>query len=117
MAGRLLWKCRGAATVEIGRIEAEGTGPEIATVFYRPNEIVTLARWTSASAGANFEGDFYQVDAFRLERASGRTSFWSGPEIAKAFGDGYDGVLDGKRVTFPYKHAVAIRARLLEPGL
>jgi hypothetical protein len=114
---KIFWKCNGADAVPVGTIEAEGSGPEIVTVFYRPNEIVVLARWTSGSAGADFQGDFYQVSAFRLEQANNRTTFRAVPAITKAFGDGYDGVLDGKRVTFPYKNAASIRARLAALGL
>ncbi|WP_162878263.1 hypothetical protein [Trinickia diaoshuihuensis] len=114
---QLLWKCAGAETVPIGTIEAEGSGPKIVTVFYRSNEIVVLARWTSSSAGADFQGDFYQVSAFHLEQQNNRTTFRAVPAITKAFGDGYDGVLNGKRVTFPYKNAASIRARLMALGL
>ncbi|WP_144143747.1 hypothetical protein [Paraburkholderia sp. BCC1884] len=114
---QLLWKCEGAQIVKIGAIETEGGGPKIVTVFYRPNEIVVLARWTSASAGADFQGDFYQVSAFRLEKIGNQTAFKALPAITKAFGDGYDGLLDGKRVTFPYKNAASIRVRLAALGL
>ncbi len=115
---QLLWKCDGAPTVKIGTIEAEGGGPEIVTVFYRPNEIVVLARWSSASAGADFQGDFYQVNAYRLVDDTGdHTTFESVPAITKVFGDGYDGLLDGKRVTFHYKTAASIRAHLAALGL
>jgi hypothetical protein len=114
---QLLWKCNGAEVVPVGTIAAEGSGPEIVTVFYRSNEIIVLARWTSGSAAAGFQGDFYQVDVFRLERASNQTTFRAVPAITKAFGDGYDGVLNGKRVTFPYKNAASIRARLATLGL
>ena len=114
---QLFWKCNGAETVPVGTIGAEGAGPEIVTVFYRPNEIVVLARWTSGSAGADFQGHFYQVNAFRLLQANNRTTFRAVPAVTKAFGDGYDGVLNGKRVTFPYKNAASIRARLAVLGL
>jgi len=114
---KIFWKCDGAEAVPVGTIEAEGSGPEIVTVFYRPNEIVVLARWTSGSAGADFQGDFYQVSAFRLDQTNNRTTFRAVPAITKAFGDGYDGVLNGKRVTFPYKNAASIRARLAALGL
>lgn len=113
---QLFWKCSGSEAVPVGTIDAEGSGPEIIAVFYRPNEIVVLARWTSSSAGADFQGDFYRVNAFRLEQADNRTKFRAVPAITKAFGDGYDGVLDGKRVTFLYKNAAAIRARLTALG-
>ena len=114
---RLFWKCTGAEAVPVGTIEAEGSGPEIVTVFYRRNEIVVLARWTSGSAAADFQGDFYEVKAFHLENANNQTTFRAVPAITKAFGDGYDGVLNGKRVTFPYKNAASIRARLAALGL
>lgn len=114
---QLLWKCAGAPTVKVGTIEAEGGGPEIVTVFYRKREIIVLARWTSGSAGADFQGDFYQVSAFRLEEVGNQTTFKALPAITKAFGDGYDGVLNGKPVTFPYKNAASIRARLTALGL
>ena len=113
----LLWKCDGAEVVPVGTIEAEGSGPEIVTVFYRSNEIIVLARWRSASVAADFQGDFYRIDAFRLERTNSRTTFRAVPAITKAFGHGYDGVLNGKRVTFPYKNAASIRARLEALGL
>ncbi|RDU97443.1 hypothetical protein DWV00_19755 [Trinickia dinghuensis] len=114
---QLFWKCNGAQAVPVGTIGAEGSGPEIVTVFYRANEIVVLARWTSGSAAADFQGDFYQVNAFRLEQANNQTTFRAVSAITKAFGDGYDGVLNGKRVTFPYKNAASIRARLAALGL
>lgn len=114
---QFVWKCNGAEAVPIGTIGAEGSGADIVTVFYRPNEIVVLARWTSSSAAADFQGDFYQVDAFRLELANNQTTFRVVPAISKAFGDGYDGVLNGKRVTFPYKNAASIRKRLVALGL
>ncbi|HKR39524.1 MAG TPA: hypothetical protein VJU59_07555 [Paraburkholderia sp.] len=113
----LLWKCGDAEAIPIGEVDAEGTGPEIVTVFYRPNEIVMLARWASGSAGADFAGDLYQVNAFRLQQVNGQAKFERVPEITKAFGEGYDGVLNGKHVTFPYKNAAAIRARLAALGL
>ncbi|PMS14785.1 hypothetical protein C0Z18_30275 [Trinickia dabaoshanensis] len=114
---QLSWKCNGAEVVPIGTIEAEGSGPEIVTVFYRQNEIIVLARWPSDSAGADFQGDFYRVDAFRLERTNNQTTFRAVPAITHAFGDGYDGVLNGKRMAFPYKNAASIRARLAALGL
>ena len=114
---QILWKCTGADAIPIGTIGAEGNGPEIVTIFYRANEIVVLARWTSGSAGATFQGEFYQVNAYRLEKAGNRTTFRAEPNITKAFGDGHDGMLDDKRVTFPYKNAAAIHARLKELGL
>ncbi|WP_186170009.1 hypothetical protein [Burkholderia gladioli] len=58
---QLLWNCDGAPTVKIGTIEAEGGGPEIVTVFYRPSEVVVLARWRSISPSADFQGDFRSV--------------------------------------------------------
>jgi hypothetical protein len=114
---QLFWKCRGAEAVAVGTIGAEGSGPGIVTVFYRPKEIVILARWTSGAVGADFQGDIYQVNAFRLEQANDQTTFRAVPAITKAFGDGYDGTLNGKRVTFPYKSAASIRARLAALGL
>lgn len=114
---QLLWNCDGAPTVKIGTIEAEGGGPEIVTVFYRPSEVVVLARWRSISPSADFQDDFYQVSAFRLEEAGKQPMFRALPAFTKAFGDGYDGVLDGRRVTFPYKNAESVRARLRALGL
>ena len=114
---QLFWQCSGAEAVPVGTIGAEGSGPEIVTVFYRRNEILVLARWTSGSAEADFQGYFYQVNAFRLEQASNQTTFRTVAAITKAFGDGYDGVLNGKRVAFPYKNAASIRARLAALGL
>lgn len=114
---QLVWKCNGAEAVPIGTIGAEGSAADIVTVFYRPNEIVVLARWTSGSSAADFQGDFYQVDAFRLVQANNQTTFRAVPAMTKAFGDGYDGVLNGKRVTFPYKNAASIRKRLAALGL
>lgn len=114
---QILWKCPGAEIIQIGKINAEGVGPEVVTVFYRPNEIVVLARWTSGSDGADFEGYFYQVNAYRLEQGNGKIIFKRELEITKAFGDGYDGILDGKRVNFPYKNAAAIRSHLAKLGL
>lgn len=114
---QLFWKCTGAEAVPVGTIEAEGSGPEIVTVFYRRNEIVVLARWTSGSAAADFQGDFYEVKAFHLENANNQTTFQAVQAITKAFGDGYDGVLNGTRVTFRYKNAASIRARLAALGL
>ncbi|WP_162877995.1 SH3 domain-containing protein [Trinickia diaoshuihuensis] len=40
---------------------------------------------------------------FRLEQANDQTTFRAVPAVTKAFWDGYDVVLNGKRVTFPYK--------------
>ena len=108
---QLFWKCTSAETVPMGTIEAEGSGPEVVTVFYRRNEIVVLVRWTSGSAAADFQGDFYEVKAFHLANADNQATFRAVPAITKAVGDGYDGVLNGKRVTFPYKNAASIRAR------
>ncbi|WP_186062398.1 hypothetical protein, partial [Burkholderia gladioli] len=57
---QLRWKCDGAPTVKIGTIEAQGSGPEIVTVFYRPNEILVLARWRSdAGPVRNFVFEAY----------------------------------------------------------
>ncbi|MDN7604996.1 hypothetical protein [Burkholderia gladioli] len=114
---QLRWKCDGAPTVKIGTIEAQGSGPEIVTVFYRPNEILVLARWRSDAASADFHGDFYQVSAFRLEEVGKQARFKAVLAVTKAFGDGYDGLLDGRRVTFPYKNAASIRTRLRALGL
>ncbi|WP_186147683.1 hypothetical protein [Burkholderia gladioli] len=114
---QLRWKCDGAPTVKVGTIEAQGSGPKIVTVFYRPNEILVLARWRSDAASTDFHGDFYQVSAFRLEEVGKQATFKAVPAVTKAFGDGYDGLLDGRRVTFPYKNAASIRTRLRALGL
>lgn len=113
----ILWKCMGEKPANVGTIGAEGSGPEIVTVFYRTNEIVVLARWTSQSETADFQGDFYEVNAYRLVKDADKTAFRAEPHVTDAFRDGYDGVLNGRRVTFPYKTASSIRARLAELGL
>jgi len=46
-----------------------------------------------------------------------QATFRTVPAITKAFGDGYDGALNEKRVTFPYKNAASIGARLAALGL
>ncbi len=114
---QLLWQCRSGAPVSIGTIGAEGGGPEIVTVFYRPDEIVTLARWESSSPVADFQGEFYEVDAFRLVQHGGATAFVPVPAIRRAFGDGEDGTRGNTRRVFRYKTAAAIRARLAALGL
>lgn len=72
---QLRWKRDGTPTVKIGTIEAQGGGPEIVTVFYRPNEILVLARWRSDAASADFHGDFYRVSAFHLEEVGKQATF------------------------------------------
>ncbi|WP_186014494.1 hypothetical protein [Burkholderia gladioli] len=76
-----------------------------------------MARWRSDAASADFHGDFYQVSAFRLEEVGKQARFKAVLAVTKAFGDGYDGLLDGRRVRFPYKNAASIRTRLRALGL
>ncbi|MCP2086124.1 UNVERIFIED_ORG: hypothetical protein J2Y81_002141 [Paraburkholderia sediminicola] len=112
----MTWQCGSEPPVAIDKFEAEGSGPEIVTVFYRKNQIVVLARWLSKSSAADFQGYFYQVTAYDLNRNSKNISFTKRNDITDAFGDGYDGVMDGKKVTFPYTNAQLVRRRLSELG-
>jgi hypothetical protein len=71
----IVWKCMDEQAADVETISAEGSGPEIVTVFYRMNEIVVLARWTSQSVAADFQGDFYEVNAYRLVEDADGTAF------------------------------------------
>jgi hypothetical protein len=69
------------------------------------------------SSGADFQGYFYQITAYNPNRNGKNISFVRRGDISNAFGDGYDGVMDGKKVTFPYTNAQLVRRRLSEFGL
>ncbi|WP_201699685.1 hypothetical protein [Paraburkholderia hiiakae] len=89
--------------------------PEIETVFYtKSRDVIVLVKWDENYKDT--KAARYKVFAYRYVGDISDTSFVKMDRLSRNFGDGYDGILNGKRTDFSFKTAAAIRKRLAELG-
>ncbi|MBB5422293.1 hypothetical protein HDG40_000434 [Paraburkholderia sp. JPY158] len=115
-------------TTETGRIpvdlyEAEGgVSPEIKSAFVsgrRPKKLFIIVTWAADSPSIGTGGSIYQVFVYdeQIEKAGGSlTKLKEDSVLTKRFGVGFDGTREGKRVTYKYRNASAVRRQLVEWG-
>jgi hypothetical protein len=114
---RVMWMCVGSTDVEIDRYEIEGGSPEIVTVlFWKRQKAVILVRWSTNSQASDFQGDYYKVYVYDYNKNLTKKSFIRRGDIDKRFGEGWDGVLNGKQIVYKYKDAQSIKSRLKKIG-
>ncbi|WP_321951734.1 hypothetical protein [Paraburkholderia bannensis] len=84
-------------------------------MFYTKNrDVIVLVRWDESFQDS--KATRYKVFAYRYAGDISDTPFVKMDRLFRNFGDGYDGILNGKRTDFPFKTAAAIRKRLAELG-
>jgi hypothetical protein len=109
------WKCEDGTTVPIDRYEVEGGSREVATVlFWKRKRVVTLVKWSVNSRASDFQGNFYKIYIYKFNdvKEAHPQPFVREDVIMKKFGSGWDGVMDGVVIKYPFKDAASIRKRL-----
>jgi hypothetical protein len=75
--------------------------------------LLLIVKWHYYLPGVDTEGDFYEVHAYRVERAPhGTFHFIENSTLSRRLGSGFDGRQEGRLVRFRYKTAKAIREEL-----
>ncbi|WP_158940298.1 hypothetical protein [Burkholderia sp. S171] len=111
------WMCVGSQQIAIDRYEIEGSSPEILTVlFWKHQRAVILVRWATSSQASDFQGDYYRVYVYDYRKNNVKKPFVGRNDIDKRFGEGWDGILNGKKILYRYKDAKSIRSRLNKIG-
>lgn len=114
---KVIWTCIGTHEITIDRYEIDGDSPEIVTVFFWKNQkTVILVKWSTNSQASDFQGDYYRVYVYDYKKNQGEKPFVSRNDIDKKFGEGWDGILNGRKVVYQYKDAKSIRSRLKKIG-
>jgi hypothetical protein len=109
----LRWACKDGQAEIIDTYEIEGGSPSVVTILYRKNrDIVVLVKWESNSQAADIIGDYYKIYVYRHTPENFSKRFYSDKETMKKLGEGWEGVMNGRRVHFPYKDAASIRKAL-----
>jgi hypothetical protein len=109
----LRWACNDGQTKIIDTYEIEGGSPSVETILYRKNrDIVALVKWESNSQAADIVGDYYKIYVYQYDPENLVSPFHSDKETMKKLGEGWEGVMNGRRVHFPYKDAASIRKAL-----
>ena len=75
-----------------------------------------LVKWSTNSQASDFQGDYYKVYVYDYKKTQIERPFASRDDIDKRFGEGWDGILNGKKIVYQYKDAKGIRSRLKKIG-
>jgi hypothetical protein len=109
----LRWACRGQRARVIDHYEIDGGSPDIVTVFFRKGrDVIVLVKWSTNSQAADIQGDYYKTYIYRYQPKNFSNPFLIEHDVAAKLGEGWDGVIDGRPVRYPYKNALSIRKAL-----
>lgn len=113
----VIWTCIGTREITIDRYEIDGGSPEIVTVFFWKNQkTVILVKWPINLQASDFQGDYYKVYVYDYKKNQIEKPFVSRDDIDNKFGEGWDGILNDKKVVYRYKDAKSIKSRLRKIG-
>jgi hypothetical protein len=111
------WMCIGSHEMTIDQYEINGSSPVILTVlFWKHQKAVILVRWSTNSRASDFQGDYYKVYIYDYEKTNDKKPFTRRNDIDEKFGEGWDGILAGRKIVYQYKDAAKIRSRLEKIG-
>jgi hypothetical protein len=94
-----------------------GVTPRIVSAFTngkQPKKLFVIVVWRADSPALNTGGSIYQVFAYdeKIEPSNGDSNLHEDIFLGKRFGIGFDGVREGRRLTYKYKNASAVRRQL-----
>lgn len=108
------WQCANSKPYVIDSYAAESAGPQIVTVFYtKKRDVIVLVKWPDVDSKSSAAAH-YKVFSYRYVGDISDTPFIRLDRLVERFGDGYDGIVNGKHVEYPFKNAASIRKRLAE---
>ncbi len=111
----LNWQCTGKKPFVIDAYGADNGTPEVVTVFYTKNrDVIALLKWQDGAKDSTVVR--YKVFAYRYVGDISDTAFFRLDRLSERFGEGFDGVVNGKPVEYPFKTASSIRKQLAEFG-
>lgn len=95
-----------------------GSKPRIASIFTngrKPRKLFVIVAWGVDAPALNTGGSIYQVFVYdeKLDVINGDSHLREDISLGKRFGIGFDGVREGRRVTYKYKNAYAVRHQLI----
>lgn len=95
--------------------------PEIKSVFVSGVEtkrLFVIVAWNSSATALDAGGGIYQVFVYEesVDKNKGVPALRRDAQLSRRFGIGFDGVREGKRVTYKYKTAASVRRQILDWG-
>ena len=105
-------------SIFVAKYEPEGgSTPRIVSIFTNgryPRKLFVIVAWKSDAPALNTGGSIYQVFAYDelIEVRNGTPHLHEDISLGKRFGIGFDGVREGKSVSYKYKSASAVRRQL-----
>ncbi|WP_420995073.1 hypothetical protein ACKI2N_007665 [Cupriavidus sp. 30B13] len=111
------WSCKDGTAVFFDSYEEEGSTPEITSAFTRRNKcIVVLAKWHIHSRASSFYGDIYRIFIYNHRDNRSDEPTFTRHELLGKNKVGWDGVKNGKRITFPLNSEDKINGELDKRG-
>jgi hypothetical protein len=111
----LNWQCADSNPSIVDSYAVDNVSPEVVTVFYtKKRDVVVLVRWKNQTQDSVTTR--YKVFAYRYVGDISDTPFVRLDRLSERFGEGFDGIVNGKQTEYPFKTAADIRKRLAEFG-
>ncbi|MCM3607678.1 hypothetical protein [Cupriavidus pauculus] len=107
--------------VMVGHYPPEGASPPaIVSVFKAcaPEKLFVIVSWSADIPALNTGGSIYEVFAYdpQIININGVKSLHSNDSLARKFGVGFDGLREGRKVTYKYKKAAVVKQQLNKWG-
>ncbi|SCU73570.1 exported hypothetical protein [Cupriavidus necator] len=95
-----------------------GSTPRIVSAFTngrKLRKLFVIVAWGVDAPALNTGGSIYQVFIYdeKLDVSNGDSHLHEDISLGKRFGIGFDGVREGRKVTYKYKNASAVRRQLI----
>jgi hypothetical protein len=103
---------QGGETAELHSVFTETAANSKAPLLFM------IIRWRAYRPAVETEGFLYQIMTFKLRhQEDDKVSFDRFNDLDQFLGTGFDGTREGKRVSFRYTNAAAVRVKLRELGI
>ncbi|BDB26155.1 hypothetical protein CTP10_R35500 [Cupriavidus sp. P-10] len=109
----------GRERINVAVYEPEGGAlPRIVSVFTSgksPKKLFVIVAWRSDNSVLNTGGSVFQVFVYdeKMEYSKGSPSLVEDTLLGNRFGAGFDGIREGKRISYKYKNAESVRRQLV----
>ena len=111
----LNWQGEDSKPSVVDSYAADNVSPEVVTVFYtKKRDAIVLIKWQDQTQDS--VATRYKVFAYRYVGDISDTPFVRLDRLSERFGEGFDGIVNGKQTEYPFKTAADIRKRLTEFG-
>ena len=106
-----------SGVVLVGHYPPEGASPPaIVSVFKAcvPEKLFVIVSWNADIPALNTGGSIYEIFAYdpKIVNIDGVKSLLSNDSLARKFGVGFDGIREGRKVTYKYKNAGVVKQQL-----